>query len=167
MRISNLIVTKILFHTLGIITFFLIPQALAQPDSSDQKPITELDQLKTEIEQRIHEYETALKNGDFLALGNMYTIDAEILHHGSPSTIGRENITTVFKKMIADSVTNSGFTTTGLWGNNELLVEQGTGFFAHASGKWISKGRYLLVWKKVEGKWQIFRDTWFKLENQN
>jgi len=63
--------------------------------------------------------------------------------------------------MIRADITGSSFNTTGLWGNNELLVEQGTGFFAHTNGEVISRGRYLLIWKKDKGTWKIFRDTWF------
>ncbi len=121
-----------------------------------------IETAKSEIEMRLRDYEKALGNGDAIALGNMYTVDAEIFHHGSPSTIGREDIIKTFERMILDSITNSGFTTTGLWGNHELLVEEGTGFFAHSTGKWKSSGKYLLVWKMVDGEWKIFRDTWFK-----
>lgn len=130
--------------------------------SRKSEPNWNPDKAKAEIELRIQAYVGALKKGDATALGNLYTSDAQILNNGRPSTIGRENITEVFKNMIRDSVTSSGFTTTGLWGNDELLVEQGNGFFAHALGKWKSPGRYLLVWKKVDGEWKIFRDTWFK-----
>ena len=42
-----------------------------------------------------------------------------------------------------------------------LLVEQGTGFFAKADGSAKATGEYLLVWKKEDGTWKIFRDTWF------
>lgn len=66
--------------------------------------------------------------------------------------------------MIRDSITGSGFVTTGLWGDNNMLIEQGTGYFAHANGKVVSKGRYLLIWKKEDGAWKIFRDTFFSDE---
>jgi ketosteroid isomerase-like protein len=45
--------------------------------------------------------------------------------------------------------------------NDNLLVEQGTGYFAQAAGKWKATSKYLLVLKKADGQWQIFRDTWF------
>lgn len=113
--------------------------------------------LEKEIESRLLEYESHLKKGDSIALGNMYTEDAEII----PSTIGRTNITKAFGSMIRDSITGSSFKTTHLWGNDQLLVEDGTGTWYHANGIAVGSGRYLLVWKKDEGKWKILRDTWF------
>lgn len=118
---------------------------------------TDMSILEKEIELRIREYEDNLRKGDSIALGNMYTEDAEII----PSTVGKENIIKVFGGMIRDSITGSSFTTTKLWGNDQLLVEDGTGTWSHANGTVVSRGRYLLVWKKEDGKWKILRDTWF------
>jgi len=117
---------------------------------------TGLSTLEKEIELRLREYENHLQNGDSIALGNMYMEDAEII----PSTVGRENIIKAFGSMIRDSIIGS-FKTTKLWGNNQLLVEDGTGTWSHANGTVVNRGRYLLVWKKDDGKWKILRDTWF------
>ena len=126
---------------------------------NERKLISEVDMptLEKEIELRLREYENHLKNGDSIALGNMYMEDAEII----PSTVGRENITKAFGSMIKDSITGSSFTTKMLWGNDQLLVEDGTGIWSHANGTVVGRGRYLLVWKKDEEKWKILRDTWF------
>jgi len=120
----------------------------------------DLEKAKSEITSRLRAYENAMASGDKVAFGNLYAEDAEIFHDGSPSTVGRQNIIKVFEGWVRDSVTGS-YATTGLWGNKDLLVEQGTGYFAHATGKWKATGKYLLVWKKVDGEWKIFRDTWF------
>ena len=105
---------------------------------------TDLTTLEKEIELRLREYENSLQNGDSIALGNMYTVDAEII----PSTVGRKNIIKVFGSMIRDSITGSSFKTTKLWGNDQLLVEDGTGTWSHTNGTVVGSGRYLLVWKK-------------------
>ncbi len=117
----------------------------------------DLSTLEKEIELQLREYESHLHNGDSIALVNMYMIDAEII----PSTVGRENIIKVFGSMIRDSITGSSFKTTKLWGDDQLLVEDGTGTWFHENGKIVGRGRYLLIWKKDDGKWKILRDTWF------
>lgn len=128
----------------------------------DLKIETDLAVLEKEIELRLREYESHLQNGDSIALGNMYTEDAEII----PSTVGRNNITRVLGHMIRDSITGSSFKTTKLWGNDQLLVEDGRGTWSHVNGDVVGRGRYLLVWKKDEGKWKILRDTWFPEKNK-
>ena len=153
---------KTYFLTFGVLTF-LIASAISCSQKGKEPATTETinPAIEKEIELQLRGFENALKKGDSLELGNLYTIDAEILNNGSPSTIGRDNIIKNFGSMIRDSITGSGFTTTGLWGNDKLLIEQGTGFWAHSNGKVVSRGRYLVVWKKDDGKWKIFRDTYF------
>jgi ketosteroid isomerase-like protein len=124
---------------------------------TDARAKVDLTTLEKDIESRLRQYENYLKNGDSVALGNMYTEDAEII----PSTVGRDNIVKVFAGMIRDSITGSSFKTTKLWGNEQLLVEDGTGTWYHTNGTVVGSGRYLLVWTKDEGEWKILRDTWF------
>ena len=151
------------FLALGVLTFVIAASAISCSQKGKEPATTETinPAMEKEIELQLREFENALKKGDSLELGNLYTIDAEILNNGSPSTVGRDNIIKDFGSMIRDSITGSGFTTTGLWGNDKLLVEQGTGFWGHSNGKVVSRGRYLVVWKKDDGKWKIFRDTYF------
>ena len=145
--------------TYTVFTIFILATSCNQKvdETSNEPKQTDISVLEKEIEMRIREYETNLKNGDSIALGEMYTEDAEII----PSTVGRANIIKVFGGMIRDSITGSSFKTTKLWGNDELLVEDGTGSWSHENGTVVSRGRYLLVWKKEDGKWKILRDTWF------
>ena len=127
--------------------------------STEKNPETKganLSILEKEIELRLREYENYLKLGDSMALGNMYTEDAEVM----PNLVGRENITKVFSKMIQNNTIGT-FETTNLWGNDALLVEEGKGVWSQKNGGPESRGRYLLVWKKDDGEWKILRDTWF------
>ena len=153
---KKLKITSVLMLSIILVSMILISCKENSTENSLETHTTDLSILEKEIELRLREYETLLKNGDSIALGNMYTLDAEII----PSTIGRYNITKAFGSMIRDSVTGS-FKTTNLWGNDELLVEQGTGNWYSGDGIDVSSGSYLLVWKKEDGHWKILRDTWF------
>ncbi|MBC2838579.1 DUF4440 domain-containing protein [Robiginitalea sp. SC105] len=129
-------------------------------------PVPTMDQTalpvhEKEIESRIRQYERLLEEGDSVGLGAMYTEDAEII----PSTTGRDAIIRVIGSMVRDSITGSHFQTTGLWGDDQLLVEEGTGTWSHANGTVVSRGRYLLVWVKRDGEWKILRDTWFPADD--
>lgn len=140
---------------IALVSFTCCEQKVAEKTAQTEQ--TDISTLEKEIELRLREYESLLQNRDSIALGNMYTEDAEII----PSTVGRENIIKVFGSMIRDSITGSSFKTTKLWGNDQLLVEDGNGTWSHANGTVVGRGRYLLVWKKEDGKWKILRDTWF------
>lgn len=153
---NKLKINKIRITIILIVSIFIFS---CEQQTKEKEPHVEIDisTLKNEIESRLREYESHLKNGDSMALGNMYMENAEII----PSVVGRENITKVFGSMIRGGTTGSSFKTTHLWGNEQLLVEDGTGTWYHTNGTAVGSGRYLLVWEKDDGKWKILRDTWF------
>lgn len=146
----------LLLKFLMSLVFFSACDQKSNENNSESEQV-DLAVLEKEIELRLREYENHLQNEDSIALGNMYSIDAEVI----PSTAGRDNITKVFGRMIRDSITGSSFKTIHLWGNDQLLVEEGRGTWSHKNGEIVGTGRYLLVWQKEEGEWKILRDTWF------
>ena len=111
------------------------------------------------VEQRNKEFEEALKMGDSIAVGDIYTIDTKII--GAYS--GRENIVKEVYEMTRDSITGIKFSIINLWGNDNIIVEDAHVEFFHSDGTPVSKGECLLVWKKEEDTWRIFRDV-FKPE---
>lgn len=150
------IAKMLLLTVLGSLVFFSACDQKSNENNSESGPV-DLSILEKEIELRLREYENHLQNEDSLALGNMYMMDAEVI----PSTVGRENITKVFGRMIRNDITGSSFKTIHLWGNGQLLVEEGIGTWSHKNGEIVGTGRYLLVWQKEEEEWKILRDTWF------
>jgi ketosteroid isomerase-like protein len=153
---KNSKLAKIRFLTFLIASIFITSCNKKTDDKTLESNQTDISTLKKEIELRLREYENLLLDGDSIALGNMYTEDAEII----PSRVGREDIIKAFGNLIRDSISGS-FNTTKIWGNDQLIVEDGTGTWKYANGKIYSSGRYLLVWKKDDGEWKILRDTWF------
>ena len=152
---------KTVFKIILLLSVIIVSNALTSCNQTKTKNAVEENQpdittLEKEIELRVREYESYLEKGDSISLGNMYTVDAKII----PSVDGRENIVKVFSSMIKDSIIGS-FETTNLWGNDELIVEEGKGVWSNKKGSYTNSGKYLLVWKKDDGKWKILRDTWF------
>ena len=66
-------------------------------------------------------------------------------------------------EMKRDSITGIKFRIINLWGNENIIVEDAYVEFFHSDGTPLSRGECLLVWKKEEDKWRIFRDV-FKPE---
>ena len=108
------------------------------------------------VEERSKEFEDALKTGDSIAVGDIYTLDTKII--GAYS--GRDNIVKEVYEMTRDSITGIKFRIINLWGNENIIIEDAHVEFFHSDGTSISKGDCLLVWKKDKDKWRIFRDVY-------
>ena len=108
------------------------------------------------VEQRSKEFEAALRIGDSIAVGDIYTLDTKII--GAYS--GRENIVKEVYEMNRDSINVIKFRIINLWGDENIIIEDAYVEFFHNDGTPLSKGECLLVWKKEEDTWRIFRDVY-------
>ena len=108
------------------------------------------------IEKRSHAFEKAIKEGDSIAVGDIYTLDTKIIGEYA----GRNNIIREAHQMARDSMTGLKFTIINLWGNDNIIVEDAYVEFYYNNGKLISKGNCMLVWKKENDEWRIFRDVY-------
>jgi ketosteroid isomerase-like protein len=107
------------------------------------------------VEQRSREFEDALKRGDAAAVGEIYTLDMKIVG----AYAGRENVVKDAQSMI-DAGATLALRVVDLWGSGDLIVEDATIEFMDASGAVTSQGDVLLVWKREEDAWRIFRDVY-------
>jgi len=108
------------------------------------------------IEKRNKDFEDALKAGDSIAVGDIYTIDSKIIG----SYAGRDNLISEVHGLVQDSITDIRFKIINIWGNENIIVEDAYVEFYHINGTLVSKGNSLFVWKKEKDKWRIFRDVY-------
>ncbi len=147
----------------SLIICILLLFGLSCANSSDKSDISQSNNVKFDlkaatkiVEQRSKEFEDALKIGDSIAVGDIYTLDTKII--GAYS--GRENIVQEVYQMTRDSITGIKFRIINLWGNENIIIEDAYVEFFHVNGTPLSKGECLLVWKKEKDKWRIFRDVY-------
>ena len=150
-------------NTIIIIVILSAVSCVNKPDNSPTHVIENESTIKFDpeaaikiVERRSKEFEDALKIGDSLAVGDIYTLDTKII--GAYS--GRNNIIKEVHEMARDSITGIKFRIINLWGDENLIIEDAYVEFFHADGTSISKGECLLVWKKEIDKWRIFRDVY-------
>jgi len=113
------------------------------------------------VEQRSKEFEEALKIGDSIAVGDIYTEDTKIIG----TYAGRHNIVKEVYEMTRDSINGIKFSIINLWGDENIIIEDAYVEFFHHNGTLLIKGECLLVWKKENDQWRIFRDV-FKPEKK-
>ncbi len=105
--------------------------------------------------------------GDIEAIGQSYTEDASILVNNRDIITGRDPIEaywtpggssrTVYHKIHPVEITITGDTAYDM-GRYEGRTRMQNGDEA----SW--KGKYVIVWKKIEGEWKIYIDIWNRIE---
>lgn len=156
-----------LSRMLPLIAAFLILYACdAVPKTEDDNNDSKIDAstafnkeaVKDSIEAANAVFEQAMLKGDSLAGADNYTSDAKIMGPNMPSVSGRDGIVGFAGEFSRMGLKDFNLNVVDIWGNEEMVIEEGTYTMNDDKGKSVDKGKYLAVWKKENGKWKIFRD---------
>lgn len=146
------------------INIFVIPAImlfLITSCSSPEKETTfDLDNAKKEIETANKDFIELFAKGDSVGVANYFTSDAKSMGPNEPSHVGRSKIQNVYAGLINSGINQLGLTITGVWGDEEMLAEEGLYTFSDKNGKELDRGKYIVLWKRQDGKWKLFRDCY-------
>jgi ketosteroid isomerase-like protein len=119
-----------------------------------------IDSAKKEIEIANREFIELFNKSDSVGLANMFTEDGKSMEPNEPAFNGRARIQTHYSIVMNAGANTLGLVTTGLWGDENMLAEEGEFTFTDKNGKLLDKGKYIVLWKKETGKWKLFRDCY-------
>jgi ketosteroid isomerase-like protein len=115
---------------------------------------------KKEIDEANRQFINLFNSSDSVGLANMFTVDGKSMEPNEPAFVGRAQIQTHYSNVMKMGANKLGLTTTGLWGDENMLVEEGEFTFKGEDGKELDKGKYIVLWKMEDGKWKLFRDCY-------
>jgi uncharacterized protein (TIGR02246 family) len=118
--------------------------------------------LKEEIQAAQDRLAAAIAARDADSAVQLYTDSARLFPLGAPDCLDRNAIAGFFAGAFDNGIVGARFSTGEVEGNDEQAVETGRyELFAEPPGAGrvrVAEGRYLVVWKKVDGQWRIHRD---------
>ncbi len=123
--------------------------ALAQGDKDLRAQITKLSQA----------WQTAYNAGDAAALAALYTSDAKVMAPGAEPVSGTAAIKAFFTADVANGAKNT-LKLEDVVASGDVAIETGGWVAQDANGKHLDHGAYMTLYKKVDGGWKIYRDTW-------
>jgi ketosteroid isomerase-like protein len=119
-----------------------------------------IDSARKEIDAANKQFIDLFNSSDSVGLANMFTSDGKSMEPNEPSFIGRAAIQTHYSHVMSAGANKLGLITTGLWGDEKMLAEEGEFTFNDKSGKQLDKGKYIVLWKMEDGEWKLFRDCY-------
>ncbi len=144
---------KTLLLFAGIFCWFSLVHA---QNATQDKQIIDIEKERHEIEILDTLYSKFLLEGDSVALTNMYTKDAQM------GTVKGDEILSAIGKWIRSGIKNDSrhvtFKRTTLTADDDLLIETGIGEARSDNGELKYTFRYVVVWKKEDGTWKLYRD---------
>jgi uncharacterized protein (TIGR02246 family) len=147
----------ILFALSIIILAFQSCTDQVQDEPTSVKSEFNLSTAKTEIEEANKNLMALIAAGDSVGVANLYTADAKVMFAGAPSVVGRASIQSKFSSILTSGVTKINLETKEVFGNEDLLAEEGQ-VTVYVKDMAVAEEKYIILWKKEDGQWKLFRD---------
>lgn len=122
---------------------------LAQKSSSDARDL---------IAAANKEFMQAFVRGDGAALAAMYSEKSVLLPPNAESISGRPGIQNYWKGAIDSGLKELKLETLEVEGMGDTAAEVGKYFAVSANGQTVDTGKYIVLWKREDGKWKLYRD---------
>ena len=110
-----------------------------------------------EIRKEVSVYQEDVKRGDSTALAAHYTSDGVVMAPNMGELKGNA-ITGFWGGAVRMGVKELKLNTTDISGGGDVYAETGTYEMVGAGNKTMDNGKYIVVWKRENGNWKIFRD---------
>ena len=119
----------------------------------------DLSAAKTSIEAANTKFGEAFRKKDSVAIAALYTDDAWMLPPNSEA-VKKPAITSLWGQFIGMGLTDLKLITDEVSGNADQLAETGHYELYAGENKIADKGKYIVIWKPVNGEWKLHRDIW-------
>ena len=121
------------------------------------EPTFNLTIAKAEIVDANKEFMSLFAASDSVGVSNLYTQDAKFMMNGTPAILGRKNIQSTLSGIMNSGVSSVNLITIDVWGTENLVTEEGE-LSLFVEDNEVDQGKYIVLWKKEDGKWKLFRD---------
>jgi uncharacterized protein (TIGR02246 family) len=118
------------------------------------------DDPRQAIESANAEFGAAFGRGDARAVAAMYTEWGQLYPPNQKIVAGRAAIEEFWKAAMTSGVKRAELKTTEVEGFGDSAVEGGTYTLYGNDGTTLDRGKYIVLWRRVAGKWKLHRDCW-------
>jgi ketosteroid isomerase-like protein len=131
-------------------------------DQHQQKPdaFFDIGPVKSHILEMNKTYSKRFTTNDSLFYVERYCRDAEVYCPSLPAVRGREAIRRFFYGNGSNTETVIELPAGNFYGNDQLVVEEGSYHFPDGKGGSVDKGKFMAIWKKEDGQWKMYREIW-------
>lgn len=116
------------------------------------------DMLKDEIVAANKAFMTIFERGDSISMANLYTDDGSLMPTNSDFVNGKEGIAAVWQSVFDAGLKQATLETLEVEGLGNTAYEVGKYTLFLDGGKVADSGKYIVIWKKKDGQWKLYRD---------
>jgi ketosteroid isomerase-like protein len=154
---KKLSMKKIVFLSIAVLP--LLFASCGEP-AATVAPAFSLDSVKAAIAASNKVYGESFAKNDSVAFVGCYTSDGILMAPGMPALSTSDGIKAFFTGGYAMGIRGIDLVTSEVNGNSEMVHETGTYNVKDGSGNSLEKGKFIVIWKNVDGVWKMHRDIY-------
>jgi uncharacterized protein (TIGR02246 family) len=117
------------------------------------------DDVRAAIDAGNRDFVAAFLRGDAKAVAALYAEDAQVIPPGGAVASGRAAIAAHWQAAIESGVKDLKLATESVESDGDLACETGRVTLVAREGQATTQ-RYVVVWKREDGRWRLYRDIW-------
>lgn len=129
-------------------------------NNKQQQAKFDVNVVKNHIVEMNKTYSKRFTTNDTAFYNERYCKDAVILSPNMPIVLGRDSIIKFFYGDGKNTEAVIELPIGNVYGNEELVVEEGTYNFPDGKGGYFDKGKFIALWKQENDKWKLYREIW-------
>jgi ketosteroid isomerase-like protein len=152
--------TLVLFSALIMVFFFAGRPIGSSPGRPGDRTDTGTDSVSDDIDKVQEQLKEAFITGDSALFLKCYTHDACVLAPNTPIMCGQMGVSRFFRNSRQAGIRDATFHPVGLFGQTaEYVTQQGAFEVFNAAQHSLAKGKVLIIFKKTDEGWKIFRQS--------
>lgn len=126
------------------------------------KPLTEFDinAAKAKIQEQTKLFTEAHLSKDTAYLNNIFTGDARVFAPNAAVVTGTSAISQLNYDWVNYGIYEFNEVSTSFYGNEDYLIDEGTYYLRYGAENTVDKGKYINIWKNINGEWKIYSNIW-------
>ena len=120
----------------------------------------DLNTAKTKIQEMTNRFTEAHITKDTAYLNNIFTNDARVFPPNSEIVTGKNAISQLNTDWVNYGIYEFKEVSTSFYGNEEYLIDEGNYHLRYGEDNVIDKGKYINIWKNINGEWKIYGNIW-------
>ena len=133
--------------------------ATITPGTNEPAAPFDLAALRTLITEKNARFTQAHITGDSATLIDYFTPDARVLGPNAEAVVGQAAIAELNAQYVGYGIKEFTEVTTYFYGDENYLIDEGTYFMRYGEDV-VEEGKYLNVWKQVDGEWRVCANMW-------
>ena len=127
---------------------------------NEKKETFDVESAKKELQTYNDEFAATIAKKDSVGFANLYAADAVRMYPNRTELVGKAEIVSDFNFAVNNGIGSGKLTTKDVMGNDDLIVEVGIYELFGNDGAQLDKGKFISLFKRIDGKLVSIRDIW-------